>query len=254
MYGCWRSLWCSGTGACSTSGAWRSCPDAALHHHRDRRPGPHPLSLRRAPLSRAGLTMILDIAGVVITFLAVAVGAWFLAPYLVKVFQGQRIFLSPVLRPVERGAYRLMGIDEAKEQSWIGYGVSVLMVTVASLIFTYLLLRFQGKLPFNDFGLNPMGFGPVAADLAFNTAVSFTTNTNWQNYTGEQTMSYLSQMLALVIHNFLSAAVGIAMAVALFRGISSRSLKTIGNFYVDITRATLDILIPLSVVVAFILL
>src|ERR1700719_713075 len=98
-----------------------------------------------------------------------------------------------------------------------------------------------------------MGFGPVAPDLAFNTSVSFTTNTNWQNYTGETTMSYLSQMLALVIHNFLSAAVGVAMAVALFRGISSRSLKTLGNFYVDVTRATLYVLIPLSVVIAFIL-
>src|ERR1700719_717565 len=98
-----------------------------------------------------------------------------------------------------------------------------------------------------------MGFGPVAPDLAFNTSVSFTTNTNWQNYTGETTMSYLSQMLALVIHNFLSAAVGIAMAVALFRGIPSRSLKTLGNFYADVTRATLYILLPLSVVIAFVL-
>jgi len=126
-------------------------------------------------------------------------------------------------------------------------------VSAISFLFTYLLLRVQGKMPFNDFGLNPMGFGPVTPDLSLNTAISFTTNTNWQNYTGETTMSYLSQMLALVIHNFLSAAVGIAMAVALFRGISSRSLKTIGNFYVDVTRATLYVLLPLSVVVAFIL-
>src|ERR1700688_1019425 len=193
--------------------------------------------------------MALDIIGVAITFIAVFVGAWFLAPYLTRVFQGERTFLHGVLRPVEVGFYRLSGIKEDHEQSWIGYLVAMLAVTLVSLLATYSILRLQNHLP-----LNPMGFGPVAPDLAFNTAVSFTTNTNWQNYTGETTMSYLSQMLALVIHNFLSAAVGIAMAVALFRGISSRSLKTIGNFYVDITRATLYILIPLSVVIAFILL
>src|SRR6202163_2418622 len=173
---------------------------------------------------------------------------------MVKVFNGDRTFMSPVLRPLERGGYWLMGVKEDREQTWIQYTVSVLIVSAVSFLLTYLLLRFQGKMPFNDFGLNPMGFGPVAPDLSLNTAISFTTNTNWQNYTGETTMSYLSQMLALVIHNFLSAAVGIAMAVALFRGISSRSLKTIGNFYVDIARATLYILIPLSVVIAFILL
>ena len=198
--------------------------------------------------------MVLDIIGVVITWIAVAIGAWFLGLYMVKVFKGERTFMSPVLRPIERGSYWLMGVKEDEEQTWVRYTFGVLIVSAVSLIFTYLLLRLQSKLPFNDFGLNPMGFGPVAPDLAFNTAVSFTTNTNWQNYTGESTMSYLSQMLALVIHNFLSAAVGVAMAVALFRGISNRSLKTIGNFYVDITRATLYILIPLSVVIAFILL
>ena len=192
--------------------------------------------------------MILDIIGVAITYLAVAVAAWFLAPYLVRVFKGERVFLSPVLRPVERGAYRLMGVDETKEQTWIAYGVSVLAVTIASLLFTYLVLRLQDKLPFN-----PQGFGPVPADLAFNTAVSFTTNTNWQNYTGEQTMSYFSQMVGLVMHNFLSAATGIAMAVALVRGISSRQLKTLGNFYVDATRATIYILIPIAFVATLIL-
>ncbi len=196
--------------------------------------------------------MILDIIGVVITWVAVAIGAWFLGLYMVKVFKGERTFMSPVLRPLERGAYWLMGVKEDVEQTWVRYTVSVLVVSVVSFVFTYLLLRLQSKLPFNDFGLNPMGFGPVAPDLTLNTAISFTTNTNWQNYTGETTMSYLSQMLALVIHNFLSAAVGIAMAVALFRGISSRSLKTIGNFYVDVTRATLYILLPISIVVAFI--
>jgi len=192
--------------------------------------------------------LVLDLIGVVLTWIAVAIGAWFLGLYMVKVFNGDRTFMSPVLRPLERGGYWLMGVNEDQEQSWVRYTVSVLIVTVVSFFFTYLILRLQDKLP-----LNPMGFGPVAPDLSLNTAISFTTNTNWQNYTGETTMSYLSQMLALVIHNFLSAAVGIAMAVALFRGISSRSLKTIGNFYVDATRATLYILLPLSVVVAFIL-
>jgi potassium-transporting ATPase potassium-binding subunit len=196
--------------------------------------------------------VVLDIIGVVITWIAVAIGAWFLGLYMVKVFKGERTFMSPVLRPLERGAYWLMGVKEDVEQTWVRYTVSVLIVSVVSFVFTYLLLRLQSKLPFNDFGLNPMGFGPVAPDLSLNTAISFTTNTNWQNYTGETTMSYLSQMLALVIHNFLSAAAGIAMAVALFRGISSRSLRTIGNFYVDVTRATLYILLPISIVVAFI--
>jgi K+-transporting ATPase ATPase A chain len=198
--------------------------------------------------------VVLDYIGIVVTWIAVAIGAWFLGLYMVKVFNGQRTFMSPVLRPLERGGYWLMGVKEDQEQSWIQYTVSVLIVSAVSFLLTYLMLRFQGKLPFNDFGLNPMGFGPVAPDLSLNTAISFTTNTNWQNYTGETTMSYLSQMLALVIHNFLSAAVGIAMAIALFRGLSSRSLKTLGNAYVDVTRATLYILLPLSVVVAFILL
>jgi len=195
----------------------------------------------------------IDVIGVITTWIAVGIGAWFLGLFMVKVFNGERTFLHPVLRPLERVSYWAMGVKEDQEQNWIQYTVSVLIVSAISFLFTYLLLRLQGKMPFNDFGLNPMGFGPVAPDLSLNTAISFTTNTNWQNYTGETTMSYLSQMLALVIHNFLSAAVGVAMAVALFRGISSRSVKTIGNFYVDVTRATVYILLPLSIVIAFIL-
>src|ERR1700682_2193155 len=193
--------------------------------------------------------MTLDIIGVIVTWIAVAIGAWFLGLYMAKVFQGQRTFMSPVLRPLERGAYWLMGVKEEEEQTWIRYTVSVLIVSVVSFVFTYLILRLQDKLPFN-----PMAFPAVPADLTLNTAISFTTNTNWQNYTGETTMSYLSQMLGLVIHNFLSAAVGISMAVALFRGISSRSLQTLGNFWVDATRATLYILLPLSIIAAFIFL
>ncbi len=187
--------------------------------------------------------MTLDIMGVVLTFLAVGVGAWFLGPYLARVFTGERVFLSPVVRPVERIWYRLSGIREDREQSWVGYLFAMLAVQVVSLLATYLILRLQDHLP-----LNPMGFGPVAPDLALNTAISFTTNTNWQNYTGETTMSYLSQMLGLASHNFLSAATGIALAVALVRAISSRQLKTVGNFYVDITRSILYILLPIALV------
>src|SRR3984893_12100153 len=192
--------------------------------------------------------MVLDILGVAVTFLAVFVGAWFIGPYLHRVFTGERVFLSPVVRPVERGFYWLSGIREDREQTWVIYLVAMLVVQVVSLLISYIILRVQDHLP-----LNPMGFGPVAPDLALNTAISFTTNTNWQNYTGEQTMSYLSQMLGLATHNFLSAATGIALAVALVRAIASRRLKTIGNFYVDATRAILYVLLPISLVAGFIL-
>jgi potassium-transporting ATPase potassium-binding subunit len=192
--------------------------------------------------------MLLELIGIAITFAAVAVGAWFLGGFMVKVFTGGRTFLHPVLRPVEVGFYRLSGVKEDQEQGWVLYTVAMLAVQVVSFIFTYLILRLQDHLP-----LNPMGFSGVAPDLAWNTTVSFVTNTNWQNYTGEQTMSYLSQMLGLVIHNFLSAATGIALAVALIRGMSARKMKTLGNFYVDATRAILYILIPMSVIAAFVL-
>src|ERR1700731_4863007 len=192
----------------------------------------------------------IDAIGVVITWIAVAIGAWFLGLWMVKVFQGQRTFLHPVLRPVERACYWAIGVKEDDEQTWVRYAISLMVFSFVSFLFTYVLLRTQGHLPFNDFGLNPQGFGPVAPDLALNTAVSFMTNTNWQNYTGEQTMPYLSQMLALVLHNFLSAATGIALAVALVRGIASRQLTTVGNFYVDATRATLYVLLPLAILAA----
>jgi K+-transporting ATPase ATPase A chain len=192
--------------------------------------------------------VVLDIIGVAVTFLAVFVCAWFLGPYLVRVFAGERVFLSPVLRPVEGSFYWLSGIKEGREQGWVGYLVAMLALQVVSLLFTYVILRVQDHLP-----LNPMGFSGVAPDLAMNTAISFTTNTNWQNYTGEQTMSYLSQMLGLTIHNFLSAATGIALAVALVRAISSRKISTIGNFYVDATRAILYVLLPISIVGGLIL-
>src|ERR1700704_297165 len=191
--------------------------------------------------------MVLELIGVAVTFAAVAVGAWFLGGFMVRVFTGGRTFLHPILRPVELGFYRLSGIKENQEQGWVLYTVAMLAVQVVSFIFTYVILRLQDHLP-----LNPMGFSGVAPDLAWNTTVSFVTNTNWQAYTGEQTMSYLSQMLGLVIHNFLSAATGIAMAVALIRGMSARKLKTLGNFYVDAPRPILSILIPIPVIAPFV--
>jgi K+-transporting ATPase ATPase A chain len=193
-----------------------------------------------------------QIAGFVVIFLAVFVAAWFLGAYMFKVFRGERTILSPVLRPVERGVYRVMGVDEEREQSWIGYLVAMLLVTVISVLFTYVLLRIQDRLPFQAW-LNPNHLPAVPADLSLNTAISFSTNTNWQNYAGEQSMTYLSQMLALAFHQFLSAATGIALAIALVRGLVRRSGRTIGNFYVDITRATLYLLLPIAVVATLVL-
>jgi K+-transporting ATPase ATPase A chain len=190
----------------------------------------------------------LDILAFIVTYGAVFVGAWFVGHYMVKVFQGERTFLHFALRPVERGIYKITGIDEEHEQSWKGYLVAMLLVSVVGLVFTYVILRIQGNLP-----LNPEHFPGVPAALAFNTAVSFTTNTNWQNYAGEATMSYLSQMLGLTFHQFLSAATGIALAIAVIRGVARHSAKTIGNFYVDIVRCTLYVLIPIAVVATIIL-
>ena len=190
-----------------------------------------------------------DVIGSVVTWVAVGVCAWFLGLYMARVFTGQRVFLSPVVRPVERGVYWLTGVREDREQGWVGYLAAMLIFQVATLLATYVIFRVQDHLP-----LNPQGFGPVAPDLALNTAVSFTTNTNWQNYSGETTMSYLSQMLGLVPHNFLSAATGIALAIALTRAISRRQLSTIGNFWVDLTRSVVYILLPISIIGAFILL
>ena len=192
--------------------------------------------------------MALDILAFIVTYGAVFVGAWFVGGYMVSVFQGQRTFLSFALRPVERGIYKVTGIDEEHEQSWKGYLVAMLLVSVVGLVFTYVILRIQGSLP-----LNPEGFPGVPSALAFNTAVSFTTNTNWQAYTGEATMSYLSQMLGLTFHQFLSAATGIALAIAVIRGVARHSAKTIGNFYVDIVRCTLYVLIPIAVVATIVL-
>jgi K+-transporting ATPase ATPase A chain len=164
--------------------------------------------------------------------------------YMTRVFNGERTFLSPLLRRVERVIYSLSRVNEHEEQSWIGYGLAMLTFSLAGFLALYALQRLQAVLPFN-----PQNFDPVSPDLAFNTSVSFVTNTNWQSYTPETTMSYLTQMAGLTMHNFVSAATGIALAIALIRGFARRSAQTIGNFWVDMTRTVLYVLLPISIVV-----
>ncbi|TYO66858.1 potassium-transporting ATPase subunit KdpA [Bradyrhizobium hipponense] len=163
--------------------------------------------------------------------------------YMTRVFNGERTFLSPVLRPIEAGIYWFSGVDEKREQHWLTYTVAMLLFHVGGFLVIYGVMRLQSVLP-----LNPAGQGAVAEDLSFNTAISFITNTNWQNYGGESTVSYLVQMLGLTHQNFLSAATGIALAVALIRGFSRASMRTVGNFWVDVTRCTLYVLLPICVV------
>jgi potassium-transporting ATPase potassium-binding subunit len=163
--------------------------------------------------------------------------------YMTRVFNGERTFLSPVLRPVEAGIYWIGGVDEKREQHWLTYAVAMLLFHVGGFLIIYGLMRLQAILPFN-----PAERSAVAQDLSFNTAISFITNTNWQNYGGESTLSYLVQMLGLTHQNFLSAATGIALAVALIRGFSRSSVRTIGNFWVDVTRCTLYVLLPICIV------
>jgi K+-transporting ATPase ATPase A chain len=187
-------------------------------------------------------------------FLAILALTKPLGAFMARVFEGERTWLHPVLRPLERSMYKLCGIKEEQEQHWTGYAASLLMFSVVSLLLTYLIQRIQGLLPFN-----PQGFGTAHAaqgatamtpDLAFNTAVSFTTNTNWQAYAPEITVSYLTQMVGLATHNFFSAAAGMAIAIALVRGFARHTSEKIGNFWVDMTRATVYILLPLSIVIA----
>jgi K+-transporting ATPase ATPase A chain len=177
--------------------------------------------------------------------------------YMARVFEGERTFLHPVLRPLERLIYRLCGIRETSEQRWTQYSASVIAFTMMGFLFVYALQRLQGFLP-----INPMGFStghapsyatPMTPDLAFNTAVSFVTNTNWQAYGGEQTLSYLTQMAALTVQNFASAAAGISVAIALIRGFARKQTTTIGNFWVDATRATVYVLLPLALLFALFL-
>ncbi|MFT6670084.1 MAG: K+-transporting ATPase ATPase A chain, partial [Afipia broomeae] len=171
-----------------------------------------------------------------------------LGGYMTRVFNGERTFLSPILRPVEAGLYWIGGVDEKREQHWLTYTVAMLLFHVGGFVILYVLMRFQAVLPFN-----PMEQSAVAPDLSFNTAASFITNTNWQNYGGESTLSYLTQMLGLTHQNFLSAATGIAIAVALIRGFARSSARTVGNFWVDVTRTTLYVLLPICIVYALFL-
>jgi K+-transporting ATPase ATPase A chain len=171
-----------------------------------------------------------------------------LGGYMTRVFAGERTLLSPVLRPVERLLYRAGGVDETREQHWLTYTLAMLLFHVGGFAILYALMRLQGVLPFN-----PAEQSAVAPDLAFNTAVSFITNTNWQNYGGESTMSYLVQMLGLTHQNFLSAATGIVLAVALIRGFTRAQARTVGNFWVDITRCTLYVLLPICILYALFL-
>ena len=166
-----------------------------------------------------------------------------LGGYMTRVFEGERTWLSPLLRPVEAAIYWIGGVDEEREQHWVTYTLAMLFFHVGGFVILYALMRLQAELPFN-----PAGQPAVAEDLAFNTATSFITNTNWQNYGGESTMSYLVQMLGLTHQNFLSAATGIALAVALIRGFSRASVRTVGNFWVDVTRTTLYVLLPICIV------
>ncbi|HUN88409.1 MAG TPA: potassium-transporting ATPase subunit KdpA [Terriglobales bacterium] len=171
-----------------------------------------------------------------------------LGVYMARVFNRERTFLDPVLRPIERLLYRLTFVDENHEMSWMEYSVAMLLFSVVPMLLLYLIQRFQQFLP-----LNPQKFASITPDLAFNTAASFTTNTNWQNYAGEVVMSYFTQMAGLAYHNFTSAAVGIALAIAFIRGIARRQKDTIGNFWVDMTRATLWVLLPICMVAALLL-
>ena len=165
-----------------------------------------------------------------------------LGGYMTRVFNGQRTFLTPILRPVELALYGAAGVDEKREQGWVAYTVGMLLFHIGGFLILYGLMRFQALLPFN-----PAEQSAVAPDLSFNTAVSFITNTNWQNYGGESTLSYLVQMLGLTHQNLLSAATGIVLAVALIRGFARHSVRTIGSFWVDITRCTLYVLLPICI-------
>lgn len=191
---------------------------------------------------------VIGLAQIAIVLAAVIAAAIPLSAYIARVLAGERTLLSPVLAPAERIFYKLSGVDPAREQSWLVYTIAMLAFSLVGFASLYALQRMQNILP-----LNPQGFDGVPPDLAFNTSVSFITNTNWQNYAGETTMSHLSQMLGLTVHNFVSAATGLAMAFALVRGFSRAESTTVGNFWVDLTRSTLYVLLPLSIIVALVL-
>jgi len=183
------------------------------------------------------------VAQILIFFAIVAAIAVPLGTYMARVFSGERTFLSPVFAPVERVIYSLCGVDQKREQGWVTYAVAMLLFNLVCFVTLYALLRLQSFLPFNT-----QGIAAVPVDLSLNTAISFATNTNWQNYGGETTLSYFVQMAGLTVHNFVSAATGIAIVIALIRGFVRRSGTTIGNFWVDLTRCNLYILLPISII------
>ena len=191
---------------------------------------------------------IIGLVQIAIVLITVILSAIPLGAYLAQVMAGQHTILTKLLSPIERFFYKLSGINKENEQSWFAYTIAMLTFSLVGFLSLYALQRLQGVLP-----LNPKGFGGVAADLAFNTSLSFITNTNWQNYSGETTLSHLTQMLGLTVHNFVSAGSGLAMAFAFVRGFSRTESPTIGNFWVDLTRATLYFLLPLSMVFALVL-
>ena len=170
-----------------------------------------------------------------------------LSRLIADIYAGKSNFLTPVMRPIEIGFYRLAGVDETREQSWFLYAIALIAFSVVGFLSLYALQRLQNVLP-----LNPQGFDAVGSDLAFNTSISFITNTNWQNYGGETTMSHLTQMLGLTVHNFLSAATGLAVAFAFVRAFARSSATTVGNFWVDMTRVALYVLLPISIVIALV--
>jgi K+-transporting ATPase ATPase A chain len=191
------------------------------------------------------LNDFLTLASIVIAILLITP---LLGGYIFRVMEGQRVFLSPVMRPVERAIYRVCGVDETVEQDWKGYTVAVLAMAAVAIVAGYVVLRIQDVLPFNQGGIPPM-----TPDLAFNTSISFETNTNWQNYSGETGATYLTQAAVLAVRNFTSAATGLAVAIALIRGLTRRTTKTLGNYWMDLTRGVLYILLPISVVGALVL-
>jgi potassium-transporting ATPase potassium-binding subunit len=194
----------------------------------------------------------IGIAQILLFFVAVLLITKPLGTFMFKVFEGQRTFLHPIVRPLERLIYRLTGIREDAEQSWIHYSASMISLSIFSFLFVYLLQRLQGHLPLNPMHFStphaPQNATPMTPDLAFNTAVSFVTNTNWQAYSPDTTMSYFTQMAGLAVQNFVSAAVGIAVAIAMIRGFARHTARTIGNFWVDVTRGTLYLLLPICII------
>src|SRR6201998_1715331 len=194
---------------------------------------------------------LLGIAQIVIFFVLLVAITKPVGSFMYRVFEGKRTFLHPIFRPLERLIYWLGGVREEEEQSWIRYSASMISLSVFSFLFVYLLQRLQGHLPLNPMHFStpqaPQSATPMTPDLAFNTAVSFMTNTNWQAYSPDTTVSYFTNMVALAVQNFVSAAVGIAVAVAMVRGFARHTAKTIGNFWVDVTRCTLYILLPICI-------